>query len=156
MRCIEVNITAPICLQRCSFKFSTFNTVKPLNSGHLRVFKNLSFIKRCPLLGGHLTKIVTFGTRHFIRYSKYFRYCEVSLYSYLPLPVPVRQPQSNKKTYRNPKSTKFITIRSSRPEVFCKKGIHKSFAKFTEIHLWQSIFNKDAGLRPGTLLKKRL
>ena len=34
-----------------------------LNSGHLRVLKHLSVIKRCPLLGGSLTKIVTFGTK---------------------------------------------------------------------------------------------
>ena len=31
--------------------------MKPLNSGHLRVFKVLSVIKRCPLLGGSLTKM---------------------------------------------------------------------------------------------------
>ena len=35
--------------------------MKPLNSGQLRVLKNLSVIKRCPLLGGNLIKIVTFG-----------------------------------------------------------------------------------------------
>ena len=35
--------------------------VKPLNRGHLRVLKNLSAIKRCPLLGGSLTKIVIFA-----------------------------------------------------------------------------------------------
>ena len=38
------------------------NTVKPLNSGHLQIFKNMSFIERCPLLGGNFKKIVTFGT----------------------------------------------------------------------------------------------
>ena len=40
--------------------------------------------------------------------------------------------------------------RSSRPEVFCKKGILRNFAKFTGKHLCQSIF--FAGLRPATLL----
>ena len=50
------------------------DTVKPLNSGQLRVLKNLSVIKRCPLLGDSLTKIVTFGTKHFVRYSSYVRY----------------------------------------------------------------------------------
>ena len=39
-----------------------YDTVKPLNSGHLRVFKNLSVIERCPLLGGYLKRIVTFET----------------------------------------------------------------------------------------------
>ena len=45
-----------------------WNSVKPLSSGHPRVLKYLSVIKRCPLSGGSLTKIVTFGTKHFVRY----------------------------------------------------------------------------------------
>ena len=49
-------------------------TVKPLNIRHLRVLKNLSVIKRCPLLGGSLAKIVTSGTKHFFRYSRRVRY----------------------------------------------------------------------------------
>ena len=51
------------------------------------------------------------------------------------------------------------TFRSSRPEVFCKKGVHRNFAKFQRKHLCQSLFlNKVAGsgLRPATFLKKRL
>ena len=54
--------------------FGKFNGVKPLNSGYLRVLKNVSVIKRCPLLGGSLTKIVTFETKHFVRYSRHVRY----------------------------------------------------------------------------------
>ena len=50
------------------------NTVKPLNSRHLRVLKKLSVIKRCPLLRGSLRNIVTFGTKHFVRYSRHVRY----------------------------------------------------------------------------------
>ena len=47
--------------------------------------------------------------------------------------------------------------RSSRPEVFCRKGVLRNFAKFTGKHLCHSLFfNKVAGLRPATLLKKRL
>ena len=39
-------------------------------------------------------------------------------------------------------------IRSSRPEVFCKKDAHKNFLKFTGKYLCQSLFsNKFAGLR---------
>ena len=35
--------------------------------------------------------------------------------------------------------------RSSRPEVFCKRGVLRNFAKFTGKHLCQSIyFNKEA------------
>ena len=45
------------------------NTVKPLNSGHLRVLKNLSVVERCPLLEGNLIKIATFGTKYFVCYS---------------------------------------------------------------------------------------
>ena len=39
--------------------------VKPPNSEHLRVLKNLSVIDRCPVLGENLTKIVTFETKRF-------------------------------------------------------------------------------------------
>ena len=40
-------------------------------------------------------------------------------------------------------------MRSSRPEVFCKKDVLRNFAKLTEKHLCQSLFfNKGAGLRP--------
>ena len=45
---------------------------------------------------------------------------------------------------------------SSRPEVFCKKGVLRNFTKFTGKHMCQSLFfNKVAGLRPATLLKKK-
>ena len=46
---------------------------------------------------------------------------------------------------------------SSRPEVFCKKGVLRNFAKSTRKHLRQGLFfKKVAGLRPATLSKKRL
>ena len=56
-----------------------FCTMKHQNSGHMRVLKNLSVIKRCPLLGGSLKKIVTFGTKYFVDYWD-VRYWEISLY----------------------------------------------------------------------------
>ena len=40
-----------------------------------------------------------------------------------------------------------LTFRTSRPEVFCKKGVLRNFTKSTGKHLYQS-------LRPATLLKK--
>ena len=47
--------------------------------------------------------------------------------------------------------------RNSRPEVFCKKGVLRNFAKFTGKHRCQTLFfNKVAGLIPATLLKKSL
>ena len=46
--------------------------------------------------------------------------------------------------------------RSSCQEVFCKKGVQRNVAKFTGKHLCESLFNKVAGTRPVTLLKKRL
>ena len=40
-------------------------------------------------------------------------------------------------------------VKSSRSEVFCKKGILRNFTKFTGKHRRQSLFfNKVAGLRP--------
>ena len=51
----------------------------------------------------------------------------------------------------------FKKVRSSRPEVLCKKDILRNFANFTGKRLCQSLFfNKVAGLRCATLLKKRL
>ena len=48
-------------------------------------------------------------------------------------------------------------VRSSRPEVFCKKLVLRNFTKFTGKHLYQSLFfNKVVSLRPATLLKKKL
>ena len=38
------------------------------------VLKNFSVIKRCPLLEGSLTKIVTFETKDFVSYSRHVRY----------------------------------------------------------------------------------
>ena len=49
------------------------------------------------------------------------------------------------------------TFGSSRPEVFCRKGVLRNFAKLTGKHLSQSLlFTKAASLRPATLLEKRL
>ena len=50
----------------------------------------------------------------------------------------------------------FVQVyRSSRPELFCKYGVPRNFVKLTGKHLCQSLFfNK--GLRPATLLKKRV
>ena len=46
--------------------------------------------------------------------------------------------------------------KSSRPEVFSKKGVRKSFAKFRAKHLCQNLFfNKVAGLRHITLKKRK-
>ena len=47
--------------------------------------------------------------------------------------------------------------RSSRPEVFCKKGVFRNFTKFTGKQLCQSLFcNKVAGLRQKTdFIKKQ-
>ena len=48
-------------------------------------------------------------------------------------------------------------IRSNLPEVFCEKGVLRNFAKFAKKHLRQGLFfNKVAGLRPATLIKRRL
>ena len=49
-----------------------------------------------------------------------------------------------------------MIFRSSRPEVFCQKGVLRNFAEFTGKRLCQNLFfSKVAGLRPATLLKKR-
>ena len=59
---------------------------------------------------------------------------------------------------KNYLSTKlFDIVRSSRPDVFCKKSNLRNFTKFTGKHLCQRLFfNKIADLRSATLLKKKL
>ena len=48
-------------------------------------------------------------------------------------------------------------VRSSRPEVFCKKGVPRSFVKLTGKHLCQSLFfNKVAGLGQQLFLTEHL
>ena len=55
------------------------NAVKPLNSGPLRVLKNLSVIERCPLLRGNLKKIVPSGIKCFVSYSWHVHYLGCTL-----------------------------------------------------------------------------
>ena len=48
-------------------------------------------------------------------------------------------------------SDKVHRLTSSRPKVFCKKGVLRNFAKFTGKHLCQSqFFNKVTGLMPAS------
>ena len=50
-----------------------------------------------------------------------------------------------------------VHFRSSRPEVFCKTGVLRNFAKINrKTPVAESLFNKVPALRPATLLKKRL
>ena len=46
------------------------DTVNPMNGELLPILKDLSVIKRLPLLGGSLTKIFTFRTKHFVHYLR--------------------------------------------------------------------------------------
>ena len=47
--------------------------------------------------------------------------------------------------------------KSTQPEVFSKKGVPENIANFTAKYLRRSpFFNKVAGFRPATLLKKRM
>ena len=51
----------------------------------------------------------------------------------------------------------FIVVQKQPQEVFYKKGVLRNFTRFTGKRLCQSFFfNEVAGLRPATLLKKRL
>ena len=66
-------------------------------------------------------------------------YCEIfkNSFFYRTPPVAASAPGLRMKGLRH--------FRSSLPEVFCKKGVLRNFAKFTGKHLW-----------PATLLKKGL
>ena len=55
------------------------------------------------------------------------------------------------------KKSLVLSYRSSHQKCSVRKGVLGNFTKFTGKHLCQSLFfNKVAGLRPATLLKKRL
>ena len=74
--CIQIkhrDIQQLCILDFCLVRGNKTNTVKLLNREHLHVLKYLSVIERCSLLGGNLKKIVTFGTKRFVRYSKHVR-----------------------------------------------------------------------------------
>ena len=59
------------------------------------------------------------------------------------------------KTKKLQKQSPRVYCRSSHPELFCKKGVIRNFAKFTGKHLCQSLFfNKVSGLRPANLSKR--
>ena len=50
-----------------------------------------------------------------------------------------------------------MVFRRQPSEGFYKKGVHKSFSKFAVKNLCRSLFFAEVtGLRPATLLKKRL
>ena len=49
-----------------------------------------------------------------------------------------------------------VTFRSSRQEVFCKKGVLKNFAIFTGKRLCWTLFNKVTGLQACNFIMKRL
>ena len=54
-------------------------------------------------------------------------------------------------------SVRAASIRSIRPEVFCKKGVLRNFTKFTGKHLCaRDSFLMKVQARPATLLKKSL
>ena len=60
--------------------------------------------------------------------------------------------------FLNPKLRRLLcNSRTSRPEVFCKKGVLENLIKITGKHLCQSLFfNKVAGLRPPVNFVKLL
>ena len=54
-------------------------------------------------------------------------------------------------------TAKHLNMQKQPPEVFYKKGVLENSVKFTGRHMRRSLlFNKVAGLRLATLLKKRL
>ena len=68
-----------------------------------------------------MNSVIRFSVPYSLKLAEY-------LFSKIPLPL-------------LPNSILFFnTIRSSRPELFCKKGVLKNIAKFTVKHLCQSLF----------------
>ena len=62
------------------------------------------------------------------------------------------KPGENKNLSKMYQKVKLL-YRSSRPGVFCEKGVLRNFEKLTGKHLCQSLFFSNVkGLRPATLL----
>ena len=82
--------------------------------------------------------------------TSWLNYCQFCILIILPtITFTVFNYRFNRSILQN------IQKRSSKE--FCKKGILRNFAKFTGKYLCQSLFfNKGAGLRPATLLKKTM
>ena len=106
-------------------------------------------------LGFHWERLNFYS--QFISYSKQVMLLDIFMVNcpFIPMLLNISKQKlsiSNQLQIRNESKH----YRSSRPEVFCKKVVLKNFAKFTRKHLFQSLFfNKVAGLRTATLLKKR-
>ena len=89
------------------------------------------------------------GTRFLEKYSAYFS----SHFQITPLPCKILAYASVSTQPRRQLRTRI----SSRPDVFCKEGVFRNFAKFTGKHPCKSLFlNKVSALKPATSLKKRL
>ena len=87
------------------------------------------------------------------RISAYFTKCYICIFSYIIFLVAFKRKFNTLVIL----VIVYVRSRSRLQDVFCKKGALKNFAKCTRKHLCQSLFfNKSAGLRPATLLKKRL
>ena len=100
---------------------------------HENRFLNLIHPKKC---------LPTCITCYFYLIQKLFRLTEV----YAAMFKINREISCSLPAYRNQGCTNLGKPRSSRPEVFCKKGVLRIFAKFIEKHRFQSLFfNKVAG-----------
>ena len=87
-------------------------------------FKKLTFLRTSMLVGAmSVMKFILVNCVYFINRS-----CLLVTDSYL----------KNTEMFWSPKT------RSSRPEVFCKKGVPKKFAKFTEKYLCHILFINNA------------
>ena len=75
----------------------------------------------------------------------------LQLFALTALDMVVNTPLSQKRStqyYKTDVCKDPNDYKSSRPEVFCKKGVLRDFAKFTGKHLCQSLFfSKVAGLQ---------
>ena len=78
---------------------------------------------------------------------KYLFFPKTIFQDSLILPIPAFK-LFKKLQMRSMRNFELSAIKSSRPEVFCKKGFLRNFAKFTGKQLCQCLFfNKVAGLR---------
>ena len=106
-------------------------SVKALNSGHLWVFKKLSVIKRCLLLGGSSKEIATFGTNHFVRYSWQVRYLGCPILESFTVWIDLISLESHSQAkYYNGNyfgKKKLIELKMKTEDFLCKLGANSTF-----------------------------
>ena len=100
-------------------------------------FKCLS---KCPYFQYTLIKIYSRIAADLIHTAKEMKFSVKNFFSISEKNCEKRKPRVCSHLLKKSLTENFIVTRSSHPEVFCKKGVPRNFAKLTGKHLCQGLF----------------